>query len=158
MTKKKSRRAPKFRWDKDAKSREEIKKPLYIIFVVGGITFSEIRLIYSIPNFKEKNIIIGSTDILDPARFIKGLANLSHSEYIKAIKNSEGNAISDHDIANGYNSEFEDDGPAIDDEDSIPQMQILPKNGKEDCCSCLDACQFWRAVHPGYHPAEGTVV
>lgn len=65
-------------WHKD-KSAQTIKNvPRLIVFVVGGICFSEIRCAYEVTNaVKNWEVIIGSSHILTPESFLSGLAALS---------------------------------------------------------------------------------
>lgn len=137
------------RWrprNKQGKEKED-DRPLYIVFVLGGVTYSEMRLIYTIPQLHKAKIIIGSTDLLTPARFIRGLANLSQFEYVCGIKNSEGNAPPSADLSStGGDSDAEDPGPEISADEPLqpPSAQEKPD---EDCFSgldkCLDNCCPW---------------
>ncbi|EGC40177.1 hypothetical protein DICPUDRAFT_147033 [Dictyostelium purpureum] len=51
-----------------------------IIFVVGGMTYSEMRSIYEISSHYKKNIYIGSTNIILPDNYVDQLASLKKSE------------------------------------------------------------------------------
>ena len=46
----------------------------YYIFVAGGVTYSELRTIYQLPN---KEVILGSTNIWRPVEFVESLRELS---------------------------------------------------------------------------------
>jgi len=131
-------------WRKPKKQKED-NRPVYIVFVLGGVTFSEMRLIYSMP--EKANIIIGSTDILNPARFIRGMADLSEGKYVEAIHNSEGNAVSDQDVVAGDHTDIEDNGPEIEEEKELKPVDPSPaqpeESGLDKCldslyCSCFD--------------------
>ncbi|KAG5881160.1 hypothetical protein JTB14_024576 [Gonioctena quinquepunctata] len=65
-------------WHKD-RGQQAIKNvPRLLIFVVGGISFSEIRCAYEVTN-SQKNweVIIGSSHILTPEGFLSDLATLA---------------------------------------------------------------------------------
>ncbi|XP_018320096.2 protein ROP [Agrilus planipennis] len=64
-------------WHKD-KGQQTIKNvPRLIVFVVGGVCFSEIRCAYEVTNaVKNWEVIIGSSHILTPESFLKALATL----------------------------------------------------------------------------------
>ncbi|XP_060835377.1 protein ROP-like [Rhopalosiphum padi] len=67
-------------WHKDkGKGQQLIKNvPRVIIFVTGGISFSEMRCAYEVTsNVKNWEVIIGSSHILTPEDFIKNLSALS---------------------------------------------------------------------------------
>ncbi|XP_022170487.1 protein ROP-like [Myzus persicae] len=67
-------------WHKDkGKGQQLIKNvPRVIIFVIGGISFSEMRCAYEVTsNFKNWEVIIGSSHILTPEDFINNLSALS---------------------------------------------------------------------------------
>ncbi|EAL65456.1 Sec1-like family protein [Dictyostelium discoideum AX4] len=49
-----------------------------IIFVIGGMTFSEMRSIYELSSHYKKNIYIGSTNILLPKKYIDQLLTLKN--------------------------------------------------------------------------------
>jgi len=66
---------------KDDKKAEEDPRPLLMVFVLGGMTFSEMRSMYEIADAQNANIIIGSTSTLTSQEFIKGLADLGDDEY-----------------------------------------------------------------------------
>eukprot|EP01012_Entosiphon_sulcatum_P025549 TRINITY_DN30882_c0_g1_i1.p1 TRINITY_DN30882_c0_g1~~TRINITY_DN30882_c0_g1_i1.p1 ORF type:complete len:613 (-),score=124.44 TRINITY_DN30882_c0_g1_i1:76-1914(-) len=47
-----------------------------IIFIVGGVTFSEIRAMYEIAREMRKGVVIGGTSILAPRRFIEEVTSI----------------------------------------------------------------------------------
>ncbi|XP_075227355.1 syntaxin-binding protein Rop [Lycorma delicatula] len=65
-------------WHKD-KGQQTVKNvPRLIVFVIGGICFSEIRCAYEVTNaVKNWEVIIGSSHILTPEDFLSNLSNLS---------------------------------------------------------------------------------
>ncbi|XP_050429018.1 protein ROP isoform X1 [Adelges cooleyi] len=65
-------------WHKD-KGQQLIKNvPRVIVFVIGGVSFSEIRCAYEVTNqFKNWEVIIGSSHILTPEDFLNNLSALS---------------------------------------------------------------------------------
>uniref|UniRef100_A0A069DW98 Putative vesicle trafficking protein sec1 n=1 Tax=Panstrongylus megistus TaxID=65343 RepID=A0A069DW98_9HEMI len=65
-------------WHKD-KGQQTVKNvPRLIVFVIGGVTFSEIRCAYEVTcAVKNWEVIIGSSHILTPEDFLSNLANLS---------------------------------------------------------------------------------
>jgi syntaxin-binding protein 1 len=57
--------------------QEEVAKPRLIVFVVGGVTYSEIRAAYTVAQqFPTHDIVIGSTHIITPRDFIGHLNEL----------------------------------------------------------------------------------
>ncbi|XP_044729846.1 protein ROP isoform X3 [Chrysoperla carnea] len=66
-------------WHKD-KGQQTVKNvPRLLVFVVGGISFSEIRCAYEVTNaVKNWEVIIGSSHILTPEGFLSDLASLSN--------------------------------------------------------------------------------
>ena len=50
--------------------------PKYIIFIAGGMTYSEMRSAYEVSNSEGKNCYIGSTSILTPQLFVDELIKL----------------------------------------------------------------------------------
>jgi hypothetical protein len=50
--------------------------PRIIVFIVGGMTFSETRVVYEVSKAKNRDIIIGSTHFLTPHMFVNELKRL----------------------------------------------------------------------------------
>lgn len=46
------------------------------MFVIGGATYSEIRSVYEIAELYNRDVFIGTTELLRPASFIEHLGNL----------------------------------------------------------------------------------
>jgi len=65
-------------WHKDRSQAPTRLGPRLIIFVIGGVTFSEIRCAYEVTAaVKHWDIIIGSTHILTPETYLQSLKMLS---------------------------------------------------------------------------------
>ncbi|XP_063229772.1 protein ROP [Bacillus rossius redtenbacheri] len=66
-------------WHKD-KGQQTVKNvPRLLVFIVGGVCFSEIRCAYEVTNaVKNWEVIIGSSHILTPEDFLSNLSNLSN--------------------------------------------------------------------------------
>ena len=71
-----------------APSAEEDIRPRFIVFVLGGMTFSEMRSCYEIAAKNNVNLIMGSTSTLNPTEYIEDLSALSHDAFKQAIENS----------------------------------------------------------------------
>ncbi|CAH0559036.1 unnamed protein product [Brassicogethes aeneus] len=65
-------------WHKD-KAQQTVKNvPRIIVFIVGGMSFSEIRCAYEVTNAQKNwEVIIGSSNILTPQSFLKDLNTLT---------------------------------------------------------------------------------
>lgn len=68
-------------WHKD-KTQTAVKNvPRLIVFVVGGISFSEMRAAYEVTNaVKTWEVIVGSSHILTPEAFLNDLVPLSKGD------------------------------------------------------------------------------
>uniref|UniRef100_A0A1B6DP73 Protein ROP n=1 Tax=Clastoptera arizonana TaxID=38151 RepID=A0A1B6DP73_9HEMI len=66
-------------WHKD-KGQPTVKNvPRIIVFIVGGVSFSEIRCAYEVTNAnKNWEVIVGSSHVLTPEDFLSNLANLNN--------------------------------------------------------------------------------
>ena len=51
-----------------------------IVFVIGGISYSEMRSVYEIMKDSHREVVIGSTHIFNPTLFVDSLKDLSNSE------------------------------------------------------------------------------
>ncbi|CAG9840073.1 unnamed protein product [Diabrotica balteata] len=65
-------------WHKDRGQQAVKNVPRLLVFVVGGISFSEIRCAYEVTNAQKNwEVIIGSSHILTPEDFLSNLATLA---------------------------------------------------------------------------------
>ncbi len=86
------KRAARRRRDKDDVSVD----PYIAIFVLGGVTYSEVRSIYEVAE-KEKvkaNLIIGSADTLTARDYLCDLAGLTKSEWTQLVIGAAGVPVS----------------------------------------------------------------
>eukprot|EP00293_Proteomonas_sulcata_P013799 CAMPEP_0184312110 /NCGR_PEP_ID=MMETSP1049-20130417/47161_1 /TAXON_ID=77928 /ORGANISM="Proteomonas sulcata, Strain CCMP704" /LENGTH=264 /DNA_ID=CAMNT_0026628013 /DNA_START=23 /DNA_END=817 /DNA_ORIENTATION=- len=68
--------------DKGAKKEAEKDQksgPRLIVFVAGGLCYSELRAAYELTKKFDREVIIGSTEILTPERYLKSLTSLNGS-------------------------------------------------------------------------------
>lgn len=72
-----------------APAMEEDVRPRFIVFVLGGLTFSEMRSCYEIADKYNANLLIGSTSTLTPTEYIRDLANLNDDQFKQAVLNSQ---------------------------------------------------------------------
>jgi len=64
-------------WAENRKSEKvEITGPRVIIFIIGGITYSEVRASYELTNQYSREFILGSTHLTTPANFIECIKKL----------------------------------------------------------------------------------
>lgn len=64
-------------WQKPSSARNLGEgRQRYIIFIAGGVTYSEIRQVYELSKAFNKDIYIGSTHIVTPEQFLKDLRSL----------------------------------------------------------------------------------
>ncbi|KAH9395736.1 PREDICTED: protein ROP-like [Rhagoletis zephyria] len=66
-------------WHKDKNSLNIKNVPRLIVFVIGGLTYSEMRAAYEVTNnSKNWEVIIGADKIITPSHFLEELRNLSN--------------------------------------------------------------------------------
>ncbi|ORX92868.1 Sec1-like protein [Basidiobolus meristosporus CBS 931.73] len=63
-------------------------KGMIILFVAGGITYSEIRSAYEVAEYYNRDIFIGSTHIINPTIFLEHLRILNNPPSVTAIEGS----------------------------------------------------------------------
>eukprot|EP01122_Echinamoeba_exundans_P006670 TRINITY_DN1925_c0_g1_i1.p1 TRINITY_DN1925_c0_g1~~TRINITY_DN1925_c0_g1_i1.p1 ORF type:complete len:584 (+),score=80.04 TRINITY_DN1925_c0_g1_i1:81-1832(+) len=56
-----------------ASSPKMRKGPRYVVFVVGGVAYNEIRIVYELSSLLKTDIVIGSTHIIDPNQFVRDM-------------------------------------------------------------------------------------
>jgi len=97
-------------WRKGAEeTKEEDTRARFIVFVLGGVTFSEMRSTYELADGLKANIYIGSTSALTAEKYIRELADLREDKFASAVKASESGKV----------DEYEDDDETADDNFSI---------------------------------------
>ncbi|CAG8721048.1 15244_t:CDS:2, partial [Racocetra persica] len=55
---------------------QETKNPRIIVFITGGVTYSELRTAYEITEKHRQDVIIGSTHIITPQKFVEDMSLL----------------------------------------------------------------------------------
>ncbi|KAI1316911.1 vacuolar sorting protein VPS33/slp1 [Mortierella claussenii] len=68
------RKTPQPTWEK---KRPNVKGSRVLVFIAGGITYSEIRAMHELCHSMGRDIIIGSTHIITPRQFIQSLRHLA---------------------------------------------------------------------------------
>jgi syntaxin-binding protein 1 len=74
---------PKHKWADNRKgaAKEELAvQPRVILFVIGGMTYSEMRVAYEVAAATNHDIFIGSTDTITPSSFLKWVGDLSNAD------------------------------------------------------------------------------
>ena len=64
------------------------RRPRFLIFVIGGLTFSEMRSAYEIAEQHKANVYIGSSNTLNASEFIVELSGLKREEFKAALQSS----------------------------------------------------------------------
>ena len=59
------------------KNKKTFQGPRVIVFVAGGMCYSELRSGYEIMGSGEKEVILGSTSFVNPSEFVEDLASLA---------------------------------------------------------------------------------
>ncbi|KAG0244284.1 Sec1-like protein [Mortierella sp. GBAus27b] len=68
------RKTPQAQWDK---RKPNVKGSRLMVFIAGGVTYSEIRSMYELCESMGRDIIIGSTHIITPRQFVHSLRHLA---------------------------------------------------------------------------------
>ncbi|KAF9351728.1 vacuolar sorting protein VPS33/slp1 [Mortierella sp. AD094] len=68
------RKTPQPTWEK---KKPNVKGSRLIVFIAGGVTYSEIRAMYELCQSMGRDIVIGSTHIITPRQFIHSLRHLA---------------------------------------------------------------------------------
>jgi len=74
-------------WASDKPNRRSEKSQTFvggriIIFIAGGMTMSEMRSGYELTKKFSREVIVGSTHVITPGKFIEGLRNLKKVEQL----------------------------------------------------------------------------
>jgi len=51
-----------------------------IVFIIGGVTYSELRSVYELTKKHSREVVIGSTSLLTPSQYVDGLRSLKKVE------------------------------------------------------------------------------
>eukprot|EP00744_Colponema_vietnamica_P006231 GILI01009061.1.p1 GENE.GILI01009061.1~~GILI01009061.1.p1 ORF type:complete len:654 (+),score=212.74 GILI01009061.1:99-2060(+) len=81
----KSVRKKKHDWGATTQDAAESSNPRFIIFHLGGMTFSEIKATYDLSSEFRRDVIIGSSHILTPRKFIDQLAEMTPASEIHSF-------------------------------------------------------------------------
>lgn len=66
-------------WKEDKKAAKCV--PRIIVFIVGGMTYSEMRVAYEVSEtYKNWEVVVGSTHILTPEGFLRNLGTLTKND------------------------------------------------------------------------------
>jgi len=66
-------------------TKPEDNRPRSIVFVLGGITYSEIRSAYEVARECKANLFVGSSSTMTAAKFIRGLADVDEDTDLTKI-------------------------------------------------------------------------
>lgn len=61
-------------YDEEDKPRVADAEHLYVVFVLGGVSYSEVRSMYEVCSKRSANVIIGGSEVITPAMFMRNLA------------------------------------------------------------------------------------
>ncbi|KAI0718834.1 Sec1-like protein [Fomitopsis betulina] len=114
------------RGPKAANAREEVRQRV-IVFMAGGMTYSEMREVYLLSKALNKDIIIGSTHTLTPGQFVDDLKVLDLGGIgSKAIPNGLGESKGRRPLQEAYDEKYYTrDAPR-------PQRQAAPPTQTRD--------------------------
>lgn len=113
-----SLRSTKPSWQKKTNETQE-KLPKNIIFIIGGMTYSEMRTIYEISAATKKEFVLGSTHIMNPSSFIEDL---------KILRDSNPKELND----TGYGSGVVSEPPGRKKSKKVSQASLDKLNDKKE--------------------------
>mmetsp|Transcript_17574 Transcript_17574/g.42325 ORF Transcript_17574/g.42325 Transcript_17574/m.42325 type:complete len:657 (+) Transcript_17574:41-2011(+) len=67
--------------------------PRVIVFVLGGTTYSELRAAYELTKKADREVVIASTEILTPQRFLAGLSALDSAAGLQSLSQGGGDDL-----------------------------------------------------------------
>jgi len=73
--------------DKDGES--EPMGPKVVVFIAGGMTFSEVRAAYEMTRAGNREVIVGSTHLISPLKLFKEVSLWGSTQRDKREKHSE---------------------------------------------------------------------
>lgn len=77
-------------WSRNGNSlKNEGPRQRFFYYVIGGITYPEIRAAYEQSNLKNKDIFIGSDGILKPVSFLRSVENLTQPRQVLNLKDDQ---------------------------------------------------------------------
>jgi len=101
-----------------------------IVFVAGGMTYSEMREVYLLSQSLNKDIIIGSTHTITPTRFIEDLVSLElEGTGSRALPNGLRSDPNQPSLQAVYDQKYPTAEPAP--PEPRPQQQALDKGNKK---------------------------
>jgi len=127
-----SLRSSKPTWHKAApKTGKPVgKRQRVIVFVAGGMTYSEMREVYLLSQSLNKDIIIGSTHTITPTRFIEDLVSLElEGTGSRALPNGLRSDPNQPSLQAVYDQKYPTAEPAP--PEPRPQQQALDKGNKK---------------------------
>ncbi|OUM61424.1 hypothetical protein PIROE2DRAFT_12577 [Piromyces sp. E2] len=82
--------------------KEDLRKygPRTIVFVVGGLDYSEMRSVYELCGEYNRDIIIGSTHIITPVSYMNSIQSLKKGNNLLAAPSSTSSSLNSH--GSGY--------------------------------------------------------
>ena len=57
-----------------------------MVFIAGGVGYSELRTAYEMMQMKSKEVIIGSSNLLTPEQYVRNVTYLNSSEPVSKSK------------------------------------------------------------------------
>lgn len=86
-----SLRNPRHRaaWTKNSSSIKRAPRQRFIYYIIGGVTYPEIKAVYGQSDLKNKDIFIGSEGITTPLSFMKSVENLTTNREMLNLKDDQ---------------------------------------------------------------------